>query len=212
MCEIRICKLAIQRGKNMNTNKTFQFTAAVRGYHVFRKIWEPVIEEELKCAHEVGNEYDVFSIKTYQGSEKTVGYLPREISRATKFLLDRGATVNAKLSSKHYKKSPSFQGGLEVACIITVTMPGTVRNHMVIERYKEIVERLYCEPKNEVVIGYFLENTIGNVTPLAGPSNKKKKTDNKKPPNKKPPPKSRHIRTVFFSQNKKNLADTVVID
>ena len=141
-----------------------------------------MIEEELKCTHEVGNEYDVFSIKTCQGSGKTVGHLPREISRATKFLLDRGATVNAKLSSEHYRKSPSFQGGLEIACIITVTMPGAVRNHMVIERYKEIVERLYCEPKNVVVIGCFLENTIG--TPLAGPSNKKKNTDNKKPPNK----------------------------
>ena len=76
---------------------------------------------------------------------------------------------------------------------------------MVMERYKKIVERLYCEPKNEVVIGCFLENTIGNVTPLAGPSNKKKKTDNKKPPNKKPP------RAMFFAQNK-NLADNVVID
>ena len=91
-------------------------------------------------------------------------------------------------------------------------MPGTVRNHMVTERYKEIVERLYWEPKDEVVIGCFLENTIGNVTPLAGPSNKKKKTDNKKPPNKKPPPKSRDIRAMFFAQNKKNLADTVVIN
>ena len=158
------------------------------------------------------NEYDVFSIKTCQGSGKTVGHLPKEISRARKFLLDRGATVNAKLSSEHYRKSPLFQRGLEIACIITVTMPGTVRNHMVIERYKEIVERFYCEPKNEVVIGRFLENTIGNVTPLAGPSNKKKKTDNKKPPNKKPPPKSRDIRAMFFAQNKKNLADTVVID
>ena len=166
----------------MNTNKTFQFTAAIRGYHVFRKIWEPVIEEELKCAHEVGNEYDVFSIKTCQGSRKTVGHLPREISRETKFLLDRGATVNAKLSSDHYRKSPLFQGGLEIACIATVTMPGTVSNHMVMERYKEIVGRLYCETKNEAVIGCLLENAIGNVTPLAGPSNKKKKRTTKIPP------------------------------
>ena len=196
----------------MNTNKTFQFTAAIRGYHVFRKIWEPVIEEELKCAHKVGNEYNVFSIKTCHGNGKTVGHLPREISRATKFLLDRGATVNAKLSSEHYRKSPLFQGGLEIACIITVRMSGTVRNHMVIEQYKEIVERLYCEPKNEVVIGCFLENSIENVTLLGGPSNKNKKTDNKKPPNKKPPPKSRDIPAMFFAQNKKNLADTVVID
>ena len=65
---------------------------------------------------------------------------------------------------------------------------------------------------HEVVIGCFQENTIGNITPLAGPSNKKKKTDNKKPPNKKPTPKSRDIRAMLFAQNNKNLADTVVID
>ena len=198
----------------MNINKTFQFTAAIRGYHVFRKIWQPEREEELKCGHEVGNEYDIFSIKTCQGSlsGKTVGHLPREISRATKFLLDRGATVDAKLSSEHYRRSPLFQGGLEIACVVTVTMPGTVRNHMILERYKTIVEKLYCEPKNEVVIGCYLEtHTNCNNTLHAGPSSKKKKNDNNKPPNKKPLPKSRDIRAMFLAQNKK-LSKIVVID
>ena len=50
----------------MNANKSFQFSAAVRGFHVFRKTWDPVTNEMLKCAHESGNEYDPFSIKTCQ--------------------------------------------------------------------------------------------------------------------------------------------------
>ena len=143
----------------MNANKTFQFSAAVRGYHVFKKTWQPTENETLNCLHEAGNEYDPFSIKTCQvgNRRKTVGHLPKEFSRATKFLLDRGATVNAKLTATHYRRSPLFQGGLEIPCIVTVSMPETVRNHMVMDRYKEIVTRLYCEPKNEIIIGSFLE-------------------------------------------------------
>ena len=134
----------------MNANKSVQFSAAVHGFHVFRKTWDPVTNEMLKCAHESGNANDPFSIKTCQieNGSKTVGHLPKEISRATKFLLDRGATISLKLSSDHYRRSPLFQGGLEIPYIVTVIMAGPVRNHMVLDRYKEIVNRLYCEPKN----------------------------------------------------------------
>ena len=67
----------------MNANKLFLFSAAVRDFHVFRKTWDPVTNEMLKCAHESGNEYDPFSIKTCQieNGSKTVGHLPKEISK-----------------------------------------------------------------------------------------------------------------------------------
>ena len=49
----------------------------------------------------------MFSIKVFlKDSEKTVSHLPREILRITKFILDRNATVNVKLSSSHYRRSP----------------------------------------------------------------------------------------------------------
>ena len=51
-----------------------------------------------------------------------------EISRVTKFLLDRGANVSAKLTSTHYRRSPLVQGGIEIPCVVTVSMPGTVIN------------------------------------------------------------------------------------
>ena len=37
---------------------------------------------------------------------KTVGHISVEISRGTKFLLDRGAEVIAELTEKHYRRSP----------------------------------------------------------------------------------------------------------
>ena len=198
----------------MNANRTFQFSAAVRGYHVFQKTWQPTENETLNCFHDAGNKYDPFSIKTWQvdNCRKTVGHLPREFSRATKFLLDRGATVNAKLTTTHYRRSPLFQGGLEIPCIVTVSMPGTVRNHMVMDRYKEIVTGLYCEPKNEITIGSFLERAdVVEAATGVQPNKKQKKTHTGK--KEKPAPKSKDIRDLFRNNvQKRNKPGTIVID
>lgn len=197
----------------MNANRTLQFTAAVRGFHVFQKTWKPTENETLICLHETGNEYDPFSIKTCQvdNLRKIVGHLPREFSRATKFLLDRGGTVNAKLIATHYRKSPLFQGGLEIPCMVTVSMPGTVRNHMVMDRYREIVTRLYCEPKNEVIIGSFLEGADVVEAAIAVPPKKKQKKTQIK---EKPAPRCKDIRTLFNRSNVRNENEetTIVID
>ena len=123
------------------------------------------MNELLDCFHEQGNDFDYFSTKTCEkDNKKTVGHLPREISRPTKFLIDRGARVTAEITSSHYRKSPLLQGGLEVWCKVTVAMPGTIKNHMLLDRYKELVEKFYIEPKNEIIIGNFL-------TSVAEPNN-----------------------------------------
>ena len=56
-------------------------------------------------------------------------------------------------------------------------MPGTVRNHMVMDRYKEIVSGLYCEPKNEIIIGSFLERAdVVEAATGVQPNKEQKKT------------------------------------
>ena len=76
----------------------------------------------------------MFAIKTSRMSDnKIVGHLPRQIFRATKFLLDRGANVTARLSSTHYQRSPLFQGGLEIPC--------TVKGFLSCQRKGRYVER-----------------------------------------------------------------------
>ena len=92
-------------------------------------------------------------------------------------------------------------------------MAGTVRNHMVLDRYKEIVNRLYCEPKNEVIIGCFVaKNKDADTVALDNEVTvlkKKKKT----PKSQESIPKSRDIGQLFFMQNRKNMeTSTVVID
>ena len=119
-------------------------------------------EQTLNCFHEEGNTSDRFAIKICEKDKnEIVGQLPMEISRVTKFLLDRGANVSAKLRSTHYRRSPLVQGGIEIPCVVTVSMPGTVINQLLMERCKQLVETLNTEPKKEEILGTFLqlENT-----------------------------------------------------
>ena len=76
-----------------------------------------------------------------------MGHLPREVSRVTKFLLDRGARISLVLSSRHYRRSPLVQGGLEIASCYCQT----ARNNK--ESFDNgsisAVLDLYTEPKDE---------------------------------------------------------------
>ena len=62
--------------------------------------WKPEEGEMLECLHEENNPYNVFSIKVCKSNnaQSVVAHLPKEISRITKFILQRGATV----TGKHY--------------------------------------------------------------------------------------------------------------
>ena len=66
--------------------KVGEFSAAERGYHYYCKT--RLQEKTLECFHDFG---------------------PREISSVNKFLLDRGAMIFAKLTSKNYRKSRWFR-------------------------------------------------------------------------------------------------------
>ena len=112
----------------------FQFSAAVRGFQSYRKSWLPELEQTINCFHEEGNTFDRFAIKVCEKDKnEIVGHLPMEISRVTKFLLDRGANVFAKLTSTHYGRSPLVQGGIEIPCVVTLSKPGTVINQLLME-------------------------------------------------------------------------------
>ena len=87
-----------------------------------------------------------------------VGHLPMEISCITKFLLDRGARIEATLRSTHYRQSPLVQGGLEIPCTVKVSMMPTQLSKKLIDRYRELVKNFYFEPPDSEVIGSFLQS------------------------------------------------------
>ena len=65
----------------MPSEKIFQFPAAVRGFHHYRRFWVPKPPQKLNCFYEPDNPFDEFAIKVCEeGHEVPVGHLPREIS------------------------------------------------------------------------------------------------------------------------------------
>ena len=142
----------------MAYNKVFEFSAEVRGYHYYRRFWIPQKDWILECFFETHNPFDHFAIKVCKvANENAVGHLPREISRVTKFFMDRRVIVSTQLTSEHYRRLPIVQGGMEITCKVTVKIPGTCVNILLMEKYKQLVQQLYIEPKNEEIVGSFLQ-------------------------------------------------------
>ena len=112
---------------------------------------------------------DIFSMKVCKpDSDEVVRHLPIEISRITKFTVDRGAKCTLKIRGIHYRRSPLVQGGLDVLCKVTITMIGSVVNHLLLTRYESLLKELYIEPKDEKIVGTFFSlsrytNEIGEI-------------------------------------------------
>ena len=192
------------------TEKVLKFSAAIWAFHYYQRIWSPRENEELNCLHEQ-------AIKTICRNGKIVGHLPREISRITKFILDRGAQVNAVLTSNNYRRSPLVQGGLEIPCEVAIRMPAIITNHMVVDQYKELLNEFYTEPQEEEILGSFLAiSPLDNndERPRTEPEKMKKKTE--KQPNQGST-KSHDIRVMFQAQilrqeTTKSDNNTIIID
>ena len=69
------------------------FVSASRASHYYKNTWVPQVNQELRCVHQPENAFDVFAIALLVPADENavvIGHLPCEISRATKFLMDRG--------------------------------------------------------------------------------------------------------------------------
>ena len=112
--------------------------------------------------------------------------------------------LTAKVCGKHYRRSPLIHGGLEVPCQVTVSMPGSIVNHL-------LLRELYIEPKDEEIMGTFL--SVMNESAIeVEPSQPRK--ERSKPKNTV---KSKDIRQMFAStsateKRTDNNEGTIVID
>ncbi len=125
------------------------FPCGLRGYHVYRNIWHPEQDEVLRTIHEYDNPHDRYAIaakKRIGGLESTVGHLPKEISRLTRFIMLYEAMVTVKVTSVQQRRSPLVQGGLEIPVLVTVQMAFDDKNKDVLTKYDKIVYETYKEP------------------------------------------------------------------
>ena len=93
-----------------------------------------------------------------------------------------------------------------------MSVPESIKGHMLIQRSQEMVEELYCAPKEEVIMGSFL----GQIVPTENePRPKKKKiiSTTKKP---EKPKGFKDIRNSFQNggrpRSNKGSTKTIVID
>ena len=60
-----------------SSEKVFEFTGAVMGFHFFHSTWILRKEKKLTCHHEENNAFDVYAIIAVTESNQVVGHLPR---------------------------------------------------------------------------------------------------------------------------------------
>ena len=173
-------------------SKSFEFIAAVCGFQVYRNVWPPQLNENLDCCHEEGNLCDIFAVITcHRTCNEIVEHLTREISRPTKYLIDRGAVITAALTTDRYRRSPLYQGGLKIPCNLKVIIADTEKFHLLLNAYweLELMSKLYCEPVEVTSVASFIEpESDVNLLP------KRKKVRAKKTPL----PKTMNIKIVFM--------------
>ena len=132
-----------------------------------------------------------------------VEHVPMEISRITKFLLDRGARIEATLRSIQYRRSPLVQGDLEIPCTVKVSMVPTQLSKKLVNLYRELVESFYFEPPDSEIIGSLLQSDEEEAPGTASATSSGKNVCSKK--SKKRKDGDRKVCTISFTTGIKDI-------
>jgi hypothetical protein len=114
------------------------YNSCVRGHHVYKDLWTPVVGEGLICRAEFGNVHDPYAIAVQKLSLEltsaiTVGHVPRNFSAVCHCFMGNGGTITCQVTGVRRYSADLIQGGLEVPC--TYTFAGT-------SKYVDKVRRL----------------------------------------------------------------------
>ena len=143
----------------------FRRNIASRGWHVYGKtVWQNCRGEKLEATKEDNKEatkIDPYTIVwTVKGKYKlvpvVVGHIPREISRFTKFFINYGGRIEAKVFSSQYTPSLIPSGGLEVSLVVNFLI--SEKKSAIIKHLQNLIDLNYEEltsmdtPQNEVIV------------------------------------------------------------
>ena len=101
----------------------FTFPSAIRGFHVYRRLWRPHTGERLQTKKDDGNREDRFAVAVVKSNSDdtitTVGHLHRELSHLLWHFLTHGGEIECEVTGRR-RRSPLVQGGLEIPCSVTL--------------------------------------------------------------------------------------------
>ena len=86
--------------------------SVVRGHHVYKRVWSPVVGEilQLSC-----NDHDRFSVSVMK-AEFVVGHAPRRLSRTVWHFLRHCGKATCEVTGRR-----KFGNGLEVPCLYSIS-------------------------------------------------------------------------------------------
>ena len=88
----------------------------MRGHHIYKDIWTPVIGEELTVIPEETNEHDPHAIAVLK-DEAIVGHVPHELSRILFFFMKRSrSSIVCEIKGRR-----KHSLGLEVPCVYKIS-------------------------------------------------------------------------------------------
>ena len=112
----------------------------VRGYHVYRDVWEAAVGQTLPCQREAGNPHDPYAVSVTEGGT-IVGHVQRAISAVCSLFLRRNGTILCEVTGTRRKSSDLPQGGqargtvpsehAQLACYVVVAGWTHRCNHLV---------------------------------------------------------------------------------
>ena len=97
--------------------ETCERNSCVRGYHVYRTIWDAAIGEDLVCEREPTNEHDRYAVAVKKDGI-IIGHLPRDISKPCSLFLRRGSNITCYVTGHRRYSADLPQGGLEIPCVL----------------------------------------------------------------------------------------------
>ena len=104
--------------------KTFGIQPCVRGFHFFQGSWQPKLGEKLNVSNEDEPSslvHDRRAIVCKDKNRKTVGYVPKYVSKQIHFFFKQGGGVKIKVNGKWRYSKVLSQGGQEIPCTISAS-------------------------------------------------------------------------------------------
>ena len=76
---------------------TFIVESCIRGYHIYKDIWDATIGEELQCARKSDVSNNRYAVAVRKNNA-VVGHVPRKISRVCVLFLERNGTITCTIT------------------------------------------------------------------------------------------------------------------
>ncbi len=61
---------------------TFELESVIRGYHEYKHVWTPVLNEMLSTEVETANPHDTYAVGVVSDKLGTVGHVPKKMSNS----------------------------------------------------------------------------------------------------------------------------------